>query len=300
MNDREKIDRLRSLALFEHLSEASAKELAQFLHVERAPAGSIVIEEGSVGDTLYVLAEGQVRIEKVVEAGEFKELALLAAGDFFGEMALIEETRRSARARALVDTTLVTLRRGDLERWLQADPLMATGFFVELLRVLSHRLRRTSEDLVLLHELSHLAVENDGNETVLLEAALARLLPHLGEGWCGAAYLSRAYADEITRVAMLGDGGEDLPETLSVAEPASPLRNPDTLCLVLPGRGASPLGFLVVRSPSALSPRERTETEVALRAVAHLLSSAVWNLRHQEEERLRARLEQQQIYAEPF
>jgi CRP-like cAMP-binding protein len=296
METHDKIKGLRSLALFEHLSEARFEELTRFLGVERVPAGSVVIEEGSVGDSMYLLAEGQVRIEKAVEAGEFKELALLSAGDFFGEMALIEETQRSAQACAVTDSTLFVLRRGDLQEWLQADPLMATGFFVELLRVLSHRLRRTSEDLVLLHELSHLAVQQIEDEDTLLREALTRVLPHLGEVWCGAAYLYSEYIQQVARVAAEGPGGAALPETLPLAETSSRWLDDGTFCVALPGRTEQPLGFLVVHGSGVMTEREKAEIEVALMAIADLLSSAVHNIRHEEEARLRARLEHQRSY----
>src|SRR5439155_21720661 len=120
----------------------------------------------------FLLAEGQVRIEKRVEAGGFAELALLSPGDVFGEMALIENVPRSARAVAHTDTTLFVLGRDDLSRWLRSDPATAVGFFVVLLRVLSDRLRRSSQELVLLYDLSHLTLQHFDVEADFLRAVL--------------------------------------------------------------------------------------------------------------------------------
>jgi CRP-like cAMP-binding protein len=295
MEIREKIERLHSLGLFASLPEAKLEELTRFLAVERHPAGTVVIEEGSSGDTMYLVAEGVVRIEKRVEAGGFKELALLSAGDVLGEMALIEETVRSARAVTMSDTALFVLAREDLQRWLESDPLMALGFVVELMRVLSHRLRRTSADLVLLYDISRLVVLPFADETQLFQEAVQCILRHLGEEGCCAGYLYDIYNDEVSRVAIAGTGAEALPETLPLHESANRWVDAATFCAGLPGKEETPLGFLLARSGSAMSPREKGELEVALRAAADLLSSAVLNIRHDAEERMRARLEHQRM-----
>ncbi len=312
METRDRTEQLASLALFDHLSDARRAELARRLDVESFSAGSVIIEEGSRGDTMYLLAQGEVRIEKRAEAGGFRELALLTPGDFFGEMALLEETPRSARAVALGDATLFVLSRADLEQWLEAEPLVALGFFVELLRGVSHRLRRTTSDLVLLHDLSHLAAEKFEDESLFLQAAFERMLPHLGGDWSCAGYLRNEYTGDVTRVAAGGLQGHLLPETLPPVIPplVDPLRgyplvtapwlDPETLCVVLPGKEGEPIGFVVARSATALSTREQADLEVALGAVADLLSSAVQNIQHEVEERLRARLEQQRVQVAVF
>src|SRR5262245_1610291 len=114
---REMIDRLRSLAPFRHLSERKLEERTGVLSVRSVPAGQIIEEEGSPGDTMFFIADGDVRIEKRVETGGAKELALLVPGDSFGEMALIEGSSRSARAVAQTDSVLFVLGRDGLDRW---------------------------------------------------------------------------------------------------------------------------------------------------------------------------------------
>src|SRR5947199_1433369 len=95
------VDRLRSLALFGDLSEAQAAGLARFLEIRTAAAGEYILEEDDAGDTMLLVAEGQVRIEKRAEAGGARQLAILSPGDFFGEMALLEDASRSASAVAI-------------------------------------------------------------------------------------------------------------------------------------------------------------------------------------------------------
>ena len=291
---REQIDRLRSLALLRHLPDAKVAELARVLGVQTVPAGALVFEEGSPGDTMFLLALGQVRIEKQLEAGGFAELALLSPGDVFGEMALIERLPRSARAVAHTDATLFVLGRQDLERWLASEPMMAVGLFVELLRVLSHRLRRSSQEVVLLHDVGDLAVRRFDDETRFLDAVLQRMTPHLEGDWSAAAYVYNEWNDEVVRVGTAGPRGESLPGTLPIVEGASRWLDDHALCVSLAGKTHTPIGFLVARNELMMSPSERSEIEVALAAVGHLVAAALQNIRHDIEERLRARLQDRQ------
>jgi CRP/FNR family cyclic AMP-dependent transcriptional regulator len=293
---RERIDRLRSLALFRHLPEAKLEELTRVLAVQAAPGGDLVFEDASAGETMFLVAEGQVRIEKRVEAGGFAELALLSPGDVFGEMALIDNVPRSARAVAHTDATLFVLGRQDLRQWLASDPLMAVGFFVELLRVLSHRLRRTSQGLILLYDLSHLTVQRFEDEARFLGAVLHRMIPHLDGEWSGAAYLYNEFNDEVSRVGTEGRRGESLPQTLPIEEAASRWLDAASFCVALSGKAGTPLGFLVARNELAMSAVEKAEVEVALTTAAHLVASALQNIKHDTEERLRARLQRERTY----
>lgn len=296
MDIRARIDQVKSLALFRHFPEAKLEELARVLSVRTLAAGVMVFEEGSLGDALFLLADGRVRIEKRADAGGVAELALLSPGDVFGEMALIESAPRSARAVAHTDVALLVLGREDLDRWLGAEPQMAVGFFVELLRVLSHRLRRSSNDLVLLFDLSRLTLQRFDDEVGFLHAVVQSVVPHLEGQWSAAGFLYNEFNDEVTRVATEGPRGESLPETLPLSETANRWLDATSFCVALGGKTAAPLGFLVARNEADMSPREKGEVEVALTAAGHLVASALQNIRHDAEERLRARLQQRQAF----
>src|SRR5262245_33703241 len=108
-DSRDRVAQLRALPLFRHLPDARIEELARILAVQTFPAGGLIFEEGTPGDAMFLIGAGRVRIEKRVEAGGFAELAVLTPGDVFGEMALIENLPRSARAVAHTTTTVFVL-----------------------------------------------------------------------------------------------------------------------------------------------------------------------------------------------
>jgi hypothetical protein len=125
---------------------------------------------------------------------------------------------------------------------------------------------------------------------------LRRVVPHLYGEWSAAAFLYNEFNDEVWRVGMEGPRGESLPETLPLEESVSRWLDAASFCVALGGKTATPLGFLVARNEAAMSPREKGEVEVALTAAGHLVASALQNIRHDAEERLRARLQQRQAY----
>ena len=292
MQARTGVDALRSLTLFRHLPEPRLAALANALAVRTASAGTVLFEEGSPGDTLYVLSEGEVLIDKRLEAGGMAEIARLHPGDIFGEMALIERQPHSARAMADTDVVLLVLGAEDLVRWLRSDAQTAATFFLEVMRLMSRRLHQSTNRVVLLFELSQLTLQRFTDEGHFVQAALDRIVPRLEGEWSAAAYLHGEFSDDISQVAAAGPHRDRLPETLAVGETESRWLDGATLSVALPGRAETPLGFLFARSETPLSPTEQGQVEVALTAAGQLIASALLNIRHDAEERLRARLQQ--------
>ena len=102
-----------------------------------------LIAEGSLGQHMYILLDGQVEISKRGLRGDQQRLAILGPGECFGEMALIEEDLRSANVDALSAGRLLKVNIQTLE----ANPQFAARFYRNLARVLSERLRQTDERL---------------------------------------------------------------------------------------------------------------------------------------------------------
>jgi cyclic nucleotide-binding protein len=228
-----------------------------------------------------------------VGAGGFAELAVLAPGDVFGEMALIEKLPRSARAVAHTDTTLFVLGGPALERWLASDAKMAVGFVVELLRVLSVRLRRSSRSVALLYDVGDLTSRRYDDEAGFLMAVLHRMLLHLEGEWSAAAYVYNEFNDEVVRVATVGPQASSFAETLPLEVGSCSEIESAGFCLALGGKGDAPAGFLLARNQRAMTAAEKSEAEVALTAVGHLVASTLQNIQQRTDERLRARLQQQ-------
>ncbi|HEX2252996.1 MAG TPA: cyclic nucleotide-binding domain-containing protein [Thermoanaerobaculia bacterium] len=108
--------------------------------VVEVKAGQAIFEEGALGTEMYIIHSGQVEIVKRI-GDEDRQLALLEKGDFFGEMAILEELPRAAGARALTDARLVEINGSTFGQMLRDNPEIA----VRMMRKLSRRLRQTDE-----------------------------------------------------------------------------------------------------------------------------------------------------------
>jgi signal transduction histidine kinase len=109
--------------------------------LRRFAAGEVIFSAGEAGDGMYFVATGEVRISAVVGQNEPRTLALIGAGDFFGEMAVVDDAPRSATATAAVETTAYFLRRDTVLELLNAHPQLA----LDIVREFSIRLRALNQ-----------------------------------------------------------------------------------------------------------------------------------------------------------
>jgi CRP/FNR family cyclic AMP-dependent transcriptional regulator len=123
------------------LSSNELALLATFGNDEFFRAGQNIFVEGETGDTLYIVLDGQVRISKFIPGVGEEALAILQKGDFFGEMALIDQAPRSADAKAHTDTTVLPIKSGLLTDVLARDMDSSFQFLNILCKILSRRLR---------------------------------------------------------------------------------------------------------------------------------------------------------------
>lgn len=132
---------LALLPMFETLTEDEIKQLARLLREVSYQAGETIFYEKEPGDAMYVLRAGAVRIWVHDEDVSKVTLAELQPGAFFGELAVLDGSERSATAEALQDCTLYRLSREDFHRFLLAHPAVA----LNMIREMGKRLRQTNQ-----------------------------------------------------------------------------------------------------------------------------------------------------------
>ncbi|RME28616.1 MAG: hypothetical protein D6798_01960 [Deltaproteobacteria bacterium] len=134
---------LRRVDLFQACTYRQLLAFTEATRVRRAPAGSVLFEEGSAGDEAFFIVAGRVAIEK-----RGTRLARLGPGHYFGELSLIDQVPRSASARVLQDATFLTLDRASFLRLIKQDGALGTRLLWQLVRKVSAHLRATNERLV--------------------------------------------------------------------------------------------------------------------------------------------------------
>ena len=134
---------LRAIPLFAGLSEPDLDEIAELLIERRYPSRTTIFEEGSVGEYMYVIREGHVKISKMSDDGREKILEIMGPGTFFGEMALLDKETRSASVKSTCACVLLALSRQDFLALLRRNPDISMQLICEL----SRRLRETDEEV---------------------------------------------------------------------------------------------------------------------------------------------------------
>jgi CRP-like cAMP-binding protein len=141
---------LRKTDLFGNLREEHLSAVAALTRIEDYNRGHLLFNQGDPGDTFYVIIEGRIRISRQIPGMGEEALAILDPGGYFGEMALVENEKRSADAVVHEAATLLCLAKQDLEDLLFIDRDVAYEVLWGFVRTLSSRLRETSDKLTFL------------------------------------------------------------------------------------------------------------------------------------------------------
>ncbi len=150
---------LKANMLFKDLSPKGLRFVTDIVHIRHYRTGETVFRQGEIGFGMYIIAEGLIDITTACHRGETaveKEEILvtrLKPDDFFGELALVEENgRRSATARAIMDTRLIGFFKPDLFEILERRPGTGVKILLGLSEVLAQRLIETTAKMAQLNE----------------------------------------------------------------------------------------------------------------------------------------------------
>lgn len=138
---------LKEVAFFEGLTVGQLGKIAAIGGLRSYPAGTFLFSEGDEGDEMFIVMRGKVRISKQVPGIGEEALAILEAGQSFGEMAIIEDSPRSADAIAHSGCEVLVISRRRLDELMFTDKDLAYVLLWGFVHTLSSRLRETSDKL---------------------------------------------------------------------------------------------------------------------------------------------------------
>jgi CRP-like cAMP-binding protein len=134
--------------LLENFSPAEVRLLAHFMNVYQAPAGVEIIREGESGDFMLMMIEGKVEVLKNDRSNMPQLIAVVDAGKTLGEMSMIDGEARFATCVSIEPTVLAVLDRENLARIIVEQPMLGAKILMQMVLMLSQRLRATSGRLL--------------------------------------------------------------------------------------------------------------------------------------------------------
>jgi CRP-like cAMP-binding protein len=147
---RDVVDALGGIDLFRGLHPRGLERIASVCSEETFRLGEVVFREGDVGDKLYLILDGKVRISREVAGMGEEALAVLGPGAAFGEMSLVDDFPRSADARVHERCRLLVLTKDALEDLLFLDKDLAYEILWKFVKLMSSRLRETNDKMTFL------------------------------------------------------------------------------------------------------------------------------------------------------
>lgn len=132
-------DRFLQLFIFSRLEAREVQRLKAICHLGHYADGDYVVKDNTPGLALYIVRKGVVRVEK-----DEQVLAHLGEGEFFGEMAMVDDCTSSADVIADTDCDLLIFHKGEFGALLETDHELALKVYKAFCSVLSERLRATS------------------------------------------------------------------------------------------------------------------------------------------------------------
>src|SRR6266404_4312222 len=131
---------LRRLKLLAGMTDEQLERFAEFTEVQKVPLSSTIVKQGDHGDAMYLILEGEISVRMKV-GGADTTLAILTAGDFFGDIALFDHGPRSADVVATANCVLLRISETAFNEIARNAPDLATPFLRALGRTLTARIR---------------------------------------------------------------------------------------------------------------------------------------------------------------
>jgi CRP/FNR family cyclic AMP-dependent transcriptional regulator len=151
---------LKETALFKNLTPTEIGKILEIAREVKFEQDDVVMKEGDFGDTLYIIEKGTVEVAKclTMEGMDDDDGAMEANKVFtrldasqhavFGEIALLEDTKRTATIRAVTDCVLLEIRKDDFLQLAEKDNQLGYRILLNLAGIVSARLRKADEDTI--------------------------------------------------------------------------------------------------------------------------------------------------------
>ena len=305
---------LKPIAVLNTLDDAALAGLAAVLEERACADGETIFAEGDPGDAMFFIAEGLVRIEKRTgaEATLVKTLAVLEAGNYFGEMSLFDQKPRSASAVAAGPTRLLRLSQSAFEALSCQNIQAGRSVLFGMIRTSGERIRRLNAQVIVYDEIGK-AIGEAPHLEALLDVVLRQLCRATLADWglvaVRAQFSDRLEVRSVENLELTVAQREDIASGAGIVARAMESPQPYLVCDLAEDetfKSCARLGFetpALVFAPIqvggaslgliALGGARAGQFDVndlnLAQGVARQTAQAILNARHREEDQARAR-----------
>jgi CRP/FNR family transcriptional regulator len=294
---------LRSVFIFNGLEENLLDELSNQLKNVDCSTGQEIFKEKDTADSFFIVDSGEVIISKQLGPEHTKVLTVLGPGSVFGEMAFFSDSPRTANATARTAAKLWKVERRDFMQFIAEQPAAGLRILSGLLQVAMDRLEQTSRELATIYETGKL-ISSGKRLSEVARGISDELLLSIPDAAGAAVYLYNTFNEEFDPIAapagapilspahaLVSAAKENPGGTIIVPLPASEefLKGAASLLLAPALKDGKLLGFMILWNKEGTAAFKNSHTLLAL-SVAGQFAEAVENLRYQQEERDRQRL----------
>ncbi|BDU50062.1 cyclic nucleotide-binding domain-containing protein [Haliovirga abyssi] len=159
--DKNNIKLLSEIPILENLKKKELEKVSDIIHERKYKSEENLFEDGNPGSAMFVLVEGTIEIEKLMSNGEVVNLAVLGRGDFLGELALLNSSKRTASAKCITETKVLVLFRDDLFEFIKREEKIGVKILKKLAEIIGERLVATNK--ILLEYKLMMEIKKDGD-----------------------------------------------------------------------------------------------------------------------------------------
>ncbi|MBN1897802.1 MAG: cyclic nucleotide-binding domain-containing protein [Spirochaetes bacterium] len=138
---------LTRINIFKGLTPFERAKISRYFRKREYNPGEMIVKEGQSGDRMYVIREGAVKVAKSLSKSKEQVLANLVDGDFFGDMALLDGSPRSASVYAISKVKMLELYRASLQEFIDREPRIGVKMLYNVARILAERIRASGDKI---------------------------------------------------------------------------------------------------------------------------------------------------------
>ncbi|MFH1369064.1 MAG: cyclic nucleotide-binding domain-containing protein [Elusimicrobiota bacterium] len=300
----DKLSMLKTVFIFKELDETLLKQLVDQLKEAKFKTGGQIFREGMKADAFYIVDSGEVVISKELGPGNEKVLALLGPGSVFGEMAFFSDSPRTAKAAAKTDSALLKIERADFLGFIKKEPQAGLRVLEGLLQVSMERLEQTSRELATVYQTGKIISSGKGLP-VIAKGVMDEVLLAVPDAEKSAFYIYNEFNQDYDPL-MAPPSAKEIPELnsdiflIKKNQQGTIFNEPDSLKDSIFANALSVLAAPILKDGKLQGFLSLWNTRKAgvfknshlllLMSVAGQLAEAIENIKHQQEENDRRRL----------